>query len=332
MMENYGNFHTQLVSIVEVLANAAVLEICKLVDDGFSRLRLEVSRTRRENLELTDRLRLLETAVIEHPSLAPKSAGAGGDGGCHAQQQGVVPLTSNPGSSHASRPEWAPSLCVEEEAATSVETTTEEKDEGPSFDAFDSLFSSPDVARSLNAPELWEAAAEERLASSYSSFLTPPSVAVGRRDPLPDSRGPRDPRCERVRFSSASGEPAPAPPHHAGLFPHEPFLPSHHHHHQHLPAHHPRLHRPPAAEHPFSCGVCGKHFSQSSHIKRHMSVHTGERRYGCSVCGKRFSQACSLKVHRAVHTGERPHGCPQCGKRFSLLGNLVRHQALHARK
>ena len=58
-MENYGNFHTQLVSIVEVLANTAVLEICKLVDDGFTHLRLEVSRTQRENLELKSKLRLM---------------------------------------------------------------------------------------------------------------------------------------------------------------------------------------------------------------------------------------------------------------------------------
>ena len=66
-MENYGNFHTQLVSIVEVLANTAVLEICKLVDDGYTHLRLEVSRTQRENLELKSKLRLMEVGAPVPP-------------------------------------------------------------------------------------------------------------------------------------------------------------------------------------------------------------------------------------------------------------------------
>ncbi|XP_038837897.1 neurotrophin receptor-interacting factor homolog [Salvelinus namaycush] len=41
-------FHAQLASIVEVLANAAVAEICKLVDDGHAALRLEISHSQKE--------------------------------------------------------------------------------------------------------------------------------------------------------------------------------------------------------------------------------------------------------------------------------------------
>jgi hypothetical protein len=41
-------FNAQLASIVEVLANAAVAEICKLVDDGHAALRLEISHSQRE--------------------------------------------------------------------------------------------------------------------------------------------------------------------------------------------------------------------------------------------------------------------------------------------
>nr|XP_046256305.1 zinc finger protein with KRAB and SCAN domains 8 [Scatophagus argus] len=59
-MASYVDFHTQLASIMEVLANAAVAEICQLVDDGFATLRLEISRSQRENLALKTRLQLME--------------------------------------------------------------------------------------------------------------------------------------------------------------------------------------------------------------------------------------------------------------------------------
>ncbi|XP_035028329.1 zinc finger and SCAN domain-containing protein 2 isoform X1 [Hippoglossus stenolepis] len=59
-MEACVNLHSQLASVMEVLANAAVAEICQLVDDGFASLRLEISRSRRENLALKSRLRLME--------------------------------------------------------------------------------------------------------------------------------------------------------------------------------------------------------------------------------------------------------------------------------
>ncbi|XP_039665201.1 zinc finger protein 79-like isoform X1 [Perca fluviatilis] len=59
-MASYVTFHSQMAAIMEVLANTAVAEICQLVDDGFATLRLEVSRSQRENLALKSRLRLME--------------------------------------------------------------------------------------------------------------------------------------------------------------------------------------------------------------------------------------------------------------------------------
>ncbi|XP_033182344.1 zinc finger protein 12-like isoform X2 [Anabas testudineus] len=53
-------FHTQLASIMEVLANTAVAEICELVDSGYSVLQLEISRGRKENEVLRRKLRLME--------------------------------------------------------------------------------------------------------------------------------------------------------------------------------------------------------------------------------------------------------------------------------
>ncbi|XP_026159672.1 sal-like protein 3 [Mastacembelus armatus] len=53
-------FQTQLASIMEVLANAAVAEICKLVDDDFAVVSLQMSQCQRENKALKRKLHLLE--------------------------------------------------------------------------------------------------------------------------------------------------------------------------------------------------------------------------------------------------------------------------------
>ncbi|XP_029622333.1 zinc finger protein 583-like [Salmo trutta] len=56
-------FHAQLASIVEVLANAAVAEICKLVDDGHAALRLEISHSQKEIENLRRKLVLTKCQI-----------------------------------------------------------------------------------------------------------------------------------------------------------------------------------------------------------------------------------------------------------------------------
>ncbi|XP_056442700.1 zinc finger protein 79-like isoform X2 [Gadus chalcogrammus] len=53
-------FQTQLASIMEVLANAAVAEICKLVDDDYAVVSLQMSQCQRENKALKRKLNLME--------------------------------------------------------------------------------------------------------------------------------------------------------------------------------------------------------------------------------------------------------------------------------
>uniref|UniRef100_A0A674APX0 Zinc finger protein 583-like n=1 Tax=Salmo trutta TaxID=8032 RepID=A0A674APX0_SALTR len=62
-MANCIVFHTQIASIMEVLANAAVTEICKLVDDDYAVCRLEISQSQKENRALRRKLQLLELKV-----------------------------------------------------------------------------------------------------------------------------------------------------------------------------------------------------------------------------------------------------------------------------
>ncbi|XP_064783340.1 uncharacterized protein LOC135507673 [Oncorhynchus masou masou] len=56
-------FHTQIASIMEVLANAAVAEICKVVDDDYAVFRLEITQSKKENRGLRRKLQLLELKV-----------------------------------------------------------------------------------------------------------------------------------------------------------------------------------------------------------------------------------------------------------------------------
>ncbi|KAJ8339841.1 hypothetical protein SKAU_G00344740 [Synaphobranchus kaupii] len=63
-MSNEIVFRTQLASIMEVLANAAVEEICKLVDDGYTVLHLQMSEYEKENAALKMRLHLMELNAV----------------------------------------------------------------------------------------------------------------------------------------------------------------------------------------------------------------------------------------------------------------------------
>ncbi|XP_038837415.1 zinc finger protein 806-like [Salvelinus namaycush] len=60
-MANCMVFHTQIASIMELLANAAVAEICKLVDDDYAVFRVEITQSQKENRAL--RRKLLELKV-----------------------------------------------------------------------------------------------------------------------------------------------------------------------------------------------------------------------------------------------------------------------------
>ncbi|XP_036809662.1 zinc finger protein 7 isoform X2 [Oncorhynchus mykiss] len=62
-MANCMVFHTQIASVMEVLANAAVADICKLVDDDYAVFRLEITQSQKENRALRRKLQLLELKV-----------------------------------------------------------------------------------------------------------------------------------------------------------------------------------------------------------------------------------------------------------------------------
>ena len=57
----------------------------------------------------------------------------------------------------------------------------------------------------------------------------------------------------------------------------------------------------------FQCNECNKLFTEIRTLKKHMSIHTGEKPYTCSICKKSFAHNSSLKRHFRLHTGEKSY-------------------------
>ncbi|XP_062283148.1 zinc finger protein 239-like [Scomber scombrus] len=65
-MSTAMDFHSQIASIMEMLANSAVAEICKVVDDGYAVVHLEMSRSQKENEFLRRKIKLLELQIARY--------------------------------------------------------------------------------------------------------------------------------------------------------------------------------------------------------------------------------------------------------------------------
>ncbi|XP_045078715.1 zinc finger and BTB domain-containing protein 20-like isoform X2 [Coregonus clupeaformis] len=79
------DFQAQIASIMEVLANAAVAEICKVVDDDYAVVHLKMSQSHKENEFLRRKMKLMELQIARFRAEKTKSS----EGSVHNRFHGI---------------------------------------------------------------------------------------------------------------------------------------------------------------------------------------------------------------------------------------------------
>lgn len=92
--------------------------------------------------------------------------------------------------------------------------------------------------------------------------------------------------------------------------------------------------RTPPNERPYTCPAqgCGRCFSRSDELTRHVRVHTGQKPFQCRICMRSFSRSDHLTTHIRTHTGEKPFTCDECGRKFARSDERKRHAKIHLRQ
>ena len=80
---------------------------------------------------------------------------------------------------------------------------------------------------------------------------------------------------------------------------------------------------------PFECNVCGKTFTLKEKLQRHLDTHEKIKSFKCEVCSKSYSEKYRLKQHMNMHNGIKPFMCNVCGKSFAWKKSLKNHIDAH---
>lgn len=78
-------------------------------------------------------------------------------------------------------------------------------------------------------------------------------------------------------------------------------------------------------ERPYVCEVCDRKFIRSTHLRRHMRIHTGEKPFACHICGRRYARGDYLRAHINAHRRDRVHKCKHCNEIFHDLTRFADH-------
>ena len=90
------------------------------------------------------------------------------------------------------------------------------------------------------------------------------------------------------------------------------------------------FHRPVHSEMGPYCIMCGKQYTCTSTLARHVRDAHKEQKLTCDVCFVAFANEKNLEKHKVQHDDpNQPHSCEVCNKKFSQLKLLMLHGRLH---
>ncbi|XP_030217423.1 zinc finger protein 501-like [Gadus morhua] len=327
----------QLSSIMDLLAKGAVSEISQLFLEGSATIRLQLTRSMKENQALRRRMKVMRSKIFSLRLQTRSNASCAARHFALARAIVCKPQTTKPlgnedcdefGDCSTQHGATLDSLHVEAPGSSHMSSNSEElrilsvhgKGEYPlAVDGHDNLFTvfkletlsslsaEHSVAKRLEGGE--QLVHREELTGHRGGGKDRPAVLSG--ECFPDKTN------MVIHRRTHTGEKPYGCDQCTERFKLKDSLKSH-------------MRRTHSGEKPYRCDQCVKCYYRSSHLKRHMKTHSGEKPYRCDQCVKRFSRSCILKEHLRTHSGEKPYRCNQCVKRFISSSHLNVHMRTHS--
>lgn len=85
----------------------------------------------------------------------------------------------------------------------------------------------------------------------------------------------------------------------------------------------------PAIKGLLKCDFCEYTSVYHASLRKHRTIHTGEKSHKCPVCQREFNIKRKLLDHLATHSDARPFACEICGATFKTRKNLNVHKKVH---